>query len=385
MSAPTARREVYLDHAATTPMTAAARAAYLHAAELAGNAASVHRAGQRARELLEVGRAQVAAALGARPLELIVTAGGTEADNQALFGAAELRRAAGQPGGHIISSAGEHSAVLAPARALAARGYGLTLLTPDRHGRIDPEQVRAALRPDTFLVSMHHANNEVGAVQDVAAIAEVVRAGGALMHTDAVQSPGVLPVDVHSWGVDLASFSAHKWGGPKGVGFLYVRRGLELPPLLLGGGQERGLRAGTHNVPGVYAAGVALEEAAGAQPQTHAHLAALRAQFVSALSALPDLHFNHPPEGSPKVVSVTAPGADGEALLMHLDLAGVYASAGSACSAGTLEPSHVLLALGLSDAEARASLRFSFGPQTSLDDVQYAAEAYVQAVRAVRG
>lgn len=379
MSAPTARREVYLDHAATTPMSSAAVGAYLHAAELAGNAASVHRAGQRARELLEEGRAQVAAALGARPLELIVTGGGTEADNQALFGAA------GQRGGHIISSATEHSAVLAPARALAARGYDLTLLAPDRHGRLDPAQVGAALRPDTVLVSVHHANNEIGTVQDVAAIAELAHAAGALMHTDAVQSPGVLPVNLHAWGVDLASFSAHKWGGPKGVGFLYLRRGLELPPLLLGGGQERGLRAGTHNVAGVYAAGAALEQAVRAQPDTHAHLRTLREQFVSALAALPDLHFNHPPEGSPKVVSVTAPGADGEALLMHLDLAGVYASAGSACSAGTLEPSHVLLALGLSEADARASLRFSFGPQTSLDDVRYAAAAYVRAVEAVRG
>jgi cysteine desulfurase len=366
---------VYLDHAATTPMTRTARDAYLRAAELSGNAASVHRAGQRARELLEEGRALVAHALGASPLELLANGGGTEGDNHVLLGLASVRA-----GGHVVTTEAEHSAVLAPARALRERGFDVTFLTPDRDGTVSPDALRSALRPDTFLVSVHHANNEIGAVQDVAALARVARAGGALFHTDAVQSPGVLDVDLHGWGVDFASFSAHKWGGPKGVGFLYVRRGLQLPPLLLGGGQEQGLRAGTHDVAGVYAAGVALAEAASARPETYAHLLGLRARMEEALRAVPDVTFNHAAHGSPKVVSVTASGADGEGLLMNLDLAGVYASAGSACSAGTMQPSHVLLALGLPERDARATIRFSFGRDTTEQDVDRGAEAFARAV-----
>ncbi len=362
--------DVYLDYAATAPMTPAALAAYAQAAAHPGNAASVHRAGQRAREWLEEGRALMAAALGAGPLDVILNGGGTEGDNHALLALADLH-----PGGHLVTSLTEHSAVLAPARVLEARGHPVTYLRPDRLGRLHPEQVREALRADTFLVSIHHANNETGAVQDVTAMAEVAHAGGALMHTDAVQSPGVLPVDLRAWSVDLASFSAHKWGGPKGVGALFVRRGLDLPPLLAGGHQERGLRAGTQNVPGVYAAGVALREAVASQPRTHAHLRALQGHLVAALADVPDLSFNHPPEGSPKVVNVTVHGADGEALLMNLDLEGVFASTGSACAAGTTLPSHVLTAQGLSDADARASLRFSFGPQTTTEDIEHAARA----------
>lgn len=367
---------IYLDYAATAPMTAAAREAYLFAAGQPGNAASVHRAGQQARELLEEGRALLAAAFGAHPLELILNGGGTEGDNHALLGLAEQH-----PGGHLITSAVEHSAVLAPAHALAARGYAVTILHPDRHGRIHPEAVREALRPNTFLVSIQHANNEIGTVQDVAAIAQVAHAGGALMHSDAVQSPGVLPVDLHGWGVDLASLSAHKWGGPQGVGALYLRRGLELPPLIAGGGQERGLRAGTHNVAGVYAAGVAAREAVAAQPRTHDHLRELQARFMALVADIPDLRFNHDPQGSPKIVNLTLPGADGEALLMNLDLAGVAASQGSACSAGTSLPSHVLLALGLDERDARASLRFSFGAATTLAEVDEAARALRDAAR----
>lgn len=370
---------IYLDHAATTPMTPAALEAYLRAAALPGNAASVHRAGQRARELLEEGRALVARAVGARALDLIATGGGTEGNNQVLLGLAGGRR-----GGHLISSQTEHAAVLAPLRALAARGFAVTYLKPDAGGRVSPADLRAALRPDTFLVSVHHANNEIGAVQDVAALAEVAHVGGALFHTDAVQSLGVLPVDVRGWNVDLATLSAHKWGGPKGVGFTYARRGLALPPLLLGGGQERGLRAGTHNVAGVYAAGVAAAAAAAAQPQTYIHLRALQDRLHGALLRLPDLRFNHPPDGSPKIVSVTAPGADGEALLMNLDLEGVFASLGSACSAGTLQPSHVLRALGLSDADARATLRFSFAAGTGEAEVDAAAAAFGRALERSR-
>ncbi|WP_370657319.1 cysteine desulfurase family protein [Deinococcus sp. KNUC1210] len=220
-------------------------------------------------------------------------------------------------------------------------------------------------------------------VQDVAALAEVAHAGGALFHTDAVQSPGVLPVTLHDWNVDAASFSAHKWGGPLGVGFLYLRRGLDVPPLLMGGGQERGLRAGTQNAPGIAAAGAALEEAERERPATFAHLRLLQHTLTDLLN-VPGLQANHTPAGSPKVASFTVAGADGEALLMNLDLMGVAASAGSACSAGTMQPSHVLTALGLSAADARASIRFSFGAATTAEQVREAAAIFLRAAEASR-
>lgn len=371
---------IYLDYAATHPMRSSALEAYLEAGRVPGNPSSVHRAGQRARDFLERGRGLAAEALGVRPLDLLLNGGGTEGDNHVLLG---LAQRAGK--GHLITGETEHSAVLAPARWLRERGLAVTFLPPGPGGVIPPQALREALRPDTFLVSIHHANNETGAVQDVAALAGVAHAGGALFHTDAVQSPGVLPLDLHGWGVDFASFSAHKWGGPPGVGLLYLRRGLELPSLPLGGGQEGGRRAGTQNVPGAYAAGVALREAVAEQPRTHAHLRDLNDLMTALLRGQPGLRANHTPAGSPKVASFTVEGADGEALLMNLDLQGVCASAGSACSAGTMQPSHVLLALGLSEEDARASIRFSFGAATTEAEVRAAAAALLTAAERSRG
>ena len=374
---------IYLDYAATHPMTPLALEAYQRAAAVPGNPASIHVAGQAARELLEEGRAAAASALGVSPLTLVALSGGTEADNQVLLGSfAETWSGRGQ--GHLITSAIEHSAVLAPARALAGRGVAVTFLTPDASGQLAPEQLREARRPATRLVSIHHANNENGAGQDIAALAEVAHAGGAKFHTDAVQSPGAAALDLIGWGVDYASFSAHKWGGPPGVGLLYLRRGLELPPLLRGGGQERGQRSGTQNAPGLYAAGLSLQAAVAAQPQTHAHLRALNDRLTARLSVEANLRANHTPAGSPKVASFTALGADGEALLMNLDFAGVCVSAGSACSAGTLQPSHVLTALGLSDLDALATVRLSFAAATTLEEIEAAASALVQAAHASR-
>ena len=367
---------IYLDYAATHPMTELALSAYVRAAGVVGNPASVHSAGQAARELLEEGRAAAAAALGVHPLTLIATGGGTEADNQVLLSSFADHT------GHLITSATEHSAVLAPARLLARRGVDVTFLTPGPGGVIEAEQVRQALREGTRLVSIHHANNEIGAVQDVAALAEVAHAGGAKFHTDAVQSPGVLPLDLLGWQVDYASFSAHKWGGPNGVGFLYLRRGLELSPMLLGGAQEKGLRSGTQNAPGVYAAGLSLQRAVTEQPRTFAHLRVLSDRLTALIAAEGEwLRPNHTPSGSPKVTSFTAPGTDGEALLMNLDFAGICASLGSACAAGTMQPSHVLSALGLSDPDARATVRLSFGAATTLEDIDLAAQALIQAAR----
>jgi cysteine desulfurase len=370
---------IYLDYAATHPMTPAALDAYVRAAALPGNPASVHAAGQAARERLEDGRAQMAAALRVDPRTLTVNSGGTEGDNHVVLGCAlAWEEARGHPG-HLVTTPTEHSAVLAPARTLAARGWDVTFLTPDAHARYAPAELEGSLRPDTALVSIHHANNETGTVQDTAALAAVAAARRVPYHTDAVQAPGVLPLDLTGWGVTYATFSAHKWGGPRGVGLLYVRRGAELPPVTFGGGQEGGLRPGTGNTAGVYAAGVALTEAEAAREETFAHLNLLRERFMAAVADLPGLRVNHAPEGSPKVVSLTLPGADGEALLMNLDLLGVSASAGSACAAGTMQPSHVLTALGLSEADARASLRLSFGAATTPDEVDRAAAALRQA------
>lgn len=372
---------IYLDYAASHPMTPAALDAYARAAALPGNPASVHGAGQQARELLEEGRAQVAAALHVDPRTLLANSGGTEGNNHVLFGAAQAWQGRHAQPGHLITTLTEHSAVLAPARHLAAQGWQVTFLEPDRQGRYSPEQLSQTLRDNTALVSIHHANNELGTLQDTAALAALAAERGIPYHTDAVQAPGVLPVDLPAWGVTYATFSAHKWGGPRGVGFLYLRRGTELPAVTLGGGQEGGLRPGTQNTAGIYAAGVALGAAEAARESTFGHLTRLRQEFMSAVQDIPGLRFNQPADASPRIVNLTIPGTDGEALLMNLDMQGVSASAGSACSAGTMQPSHVLSAIGLSEADARSSLRFSFGAATSPADVQAAATALKQAAQ----
>ncbi|WP_295818471.1 cysteine desulfurase family protein [uncultured Deinococcus sp.] len=372
---------IYLDYAATHPMRPDALAAYAQAAALPGNPASVHAAGQAARERLEEGRARVAAAFHVDPRTVIANSGGTEGDNHVLLGVTRAwQEQHGRPG-HLITTPTEHSAVLAPARWLQSHGWAVTFLTPDVHGRYDPEQLRDTLQADTALVSIHHANNELGTVQDTATLTGLAAARGVPYHVDAVQAPGVLSVDLPGWGVTYATFSAHKWGGPRGVGFLYVRRGETLPPVTLGGGQEGGVRPGTQDTAGVYAAGVALTHAEAERTATHAHLMALRDHFVQAVSSIPGVTLNHAPDGSPKVVNLTIPGADGEALLMNLDMLGVAASAGSACSAGTMQPSHVLTAIGLSEPAARSSLRFSFGAATTATEVETAARALAQAAQ----
>ena len=372
---------IYLDYAATHPMTPGALAAYAEAAALPGNPASVHAAGQAAREKLEEGRARLAAAFGVDPRTLTLNSGGTEGDNHVLLGTAQAwEEAHGRPG-HLVTTLTEHSAVLAPARLLEGRGWAVTFLTPDAQGRYTPSQLAEHLRDDTALVSIHHANNEIGTVQNTPALAAVAAARGVPYHTDAVQAPGVLAVDLPGWGVTYATFSAHKWGGPRGVGVLYARRGADLPPVTYGGGQEGGLRPGTQNTAGVYAAGVALTHAEAAREATHAHLSALRERFTQAVSPISGLRVNHAPGGSPKVASVTLSGADGEALLMNLDMLGICASLGSACAAGTMQPSHVLSAIGLSDADSRSTLRFSFGAATTEAEVDAAAEGLRQAAQ----
>jgi cysteine desulfurase len=367
---------VYLDYASTTPLDPEVELVMRPYQFLQGNPSSVHQHGQSTRESLEDAREQLARAIGASGRELIFTSGGTEADNQAVFALGLAK------GGHIVTSAIEHSAVLAPARMLEAmKRCEVTFLEPDDFGLVDPNQVLEAIRPETTLVSIMHVNNEVGTVQDVRAMAEICRARGIAFHVDAVQSLGTVELNVSQLGCDLLTISSHKFYGPKGVGALYIRRGFELPPLLYGGHQEGGLRGGTHNLPGAVGMALAAEKASREQPSETLRLEALRDQFQTQLLEIDGVSVNgHPRQRSPKILNVTAGGADGEALLMNLDIEGISASSGSACNAGTLEPSHVLRAMGRSRADARASIRFSFGRDTDSTALDFAVRAFSRAL-----
>ena len=374
---------INLDTAATTPLDSDVEVAMRPYQFLSGNASSVHAAGRQAKEALEDARERLARVIGASNRELIFTAGGTEANNQAVFALALAR------GGHVITTAIEHSAVLAPLRALEAMGrVQVTFLPPDRQGVVHPDQVLEALRPDTVLVSVQHLNNEVGSIQDIPGIAAITQANGIPLHVDAVQSLGWVACNVRDLGADLVSLSAHKFYGPKGVGALWVRRGLELPPLLYGGHQENGLRGGTHNVPGAVGMALAAEKAEAMRPSEAARLEVLRDDFARALLGFDAVTLNGPSldasNRSPKHVNITATGADGEALLMNLDIEGVSASSGSACSSGTLEPSHVLVAMGLSKSDARASVRFSLGRDTTIEGLEFAVKAFARALERSR-
>ena len=373
---------IYLDYAATMPMRQQAIEAMLpYFADCAANAGAAHGAGREARRAVDRARATVAQALNADPSELFWTSGGTEADNWALFGTAKAqpeRR-------HVIVSAIEHHAVLHTAEALGALGFGVTEIRPDAEGVIRADAVKAALRGDTFLVSVMTANNEVGTLQPVAEIAEAAHECGALMHTDAVQALGHIPVDVRATGVDLLSFSAHKFGGPKGIGGLFVRKGTRILPLLYGGAQERGLRSGTENVPGIVGTAAALEEAIRRMPEEGERIAALRNLLMSRI--LEECSFARV-NGSlkqrlPGNLHLTFEGVDQDALLMRLDLAGVMASAGSACTSGIRERSHVIRAMGLA-GEGEADLRLSLGSGTTEQECIKAAEIIVDAVVSLR-
>ncbi|GIW24040.1 cysteine desulfurase family protein [Meiothermus sp.] len=366
---------IYLDYAATTPLDPEVKAAVQEVLSVYGNPSSVHGVGRRARQLLEEGRERVAGALGCKPRELVLTSGGTESDALAIYGVALARGR-----GHLVSSTLEHSAVLTALKNLERLGFAVTLLEPDRHGLIYPEQVAEALRSDTLLVSLMAVNNEIGTLYPVKAVAELCQARGVLFHTDAVQAFGTVPSRVEDLGADLISIAAHKFYGPKGAGALYVRKGIELFPLMPGK-QEQGYRGGTENLPAVHGMGLAAEKAVAMLPQESRRLLELRERLESQLLAIPDVELNgHPTLRSPKHVNVTARGADGEGLLLNLDLLGVAASSGSACSSGSLEPSHVLLAIGRSKDEARASVRFSLGRYTTLEEVDSAAAAFAEAV-----
>jgi cysteine desulfurase len=334
-----------------------------------GNPSSVHHFGQQAKAAVDDARTSTAALLGANPAELVFTSGGTESDNVAIRGAAEALEASGRR--HIIASSIEHEAVLATLKALARRGWRTSLLPVGESGVVDPEALRDTLSDDTALVSIMLANNEIGTIQPVAQLARLAHERGALFHTDAVQAVARIPVDVHALGVDLLSISAHKFYGPKGVGALWIRRGLRVLPLLTGGRQERGRRAGTENVPGIVGTGAAARIAREVMHAESARLGALRDRLEAGiLAAVPGTVVNGSPDRRvPNTTNISFERVEAESLLIALDLEGIAVSTGSACSSGTLEPSHVLKAMGFSVHRAQNSIRFSLGMANTESDI----------------
>ncbi|HEY7982866.1 MAG TPA: cysteine desulfurase family protein [Ktedonobacterales bacterium] len=359
---------IYLDHAATTPTDPRVLERMLpYFSEQFGNASSIYGLGRRAHQALDDAHQQVAALLGARPTEIVFTGGGSEADNLAIKGAAFAPRRRGQ---HIITSAIEHHAVLNTCAYLERQGFEVTYLPVDEFGRVAPEAVAAALRDDTALVTIMYANNEIGTVQPIAAIGALCRERRVPLHVDAVQAATALDLDVLRLQVDLMTLSAHKLYGPKGVGILYVRQGTRLAPQVLGGTQERNRRAGTENVAGIVGAAEALRLVCETRDAENARLATLRDHLIAGLLALPGARLTgHPTERLPNSASVAFAGVEGESMLLNLDLLGIAASSGSACTTGSVEPSHVLTALGLDAASARGHLRLTLGKSNTLADV----------------
>lgn len=361
--------ELYADYAATTPMSTAAINAMLpYLQSVYGNPSSQHRIGQAAAQALQTARESIARCICAAPREITFTSGGSEADTMAIRSGAQWGRTRGKT--HLISTAFEHHAVLNTLKQLESEGFSVTLLTPPESGIISPGQVAEALREDTALVSVMFANNEIGTIQPIAEIGRLCRDRGVLFHTDAVQAAGHLPIDVQAQNIDFLSLSAHKFYGPKGVGLLYTRAGIPLTPVIAGGGQERGKRGGTENVPGIAAMAAALQESCGVLEQESRRLSALRDRLIAGLLTVPQAVLNGDPiQRLPGNVNVSFPGIAGESLLLLLDEAGICASSGSACASGSLEPSHVLLAIGRSPRLASASLRLTLGRGTTDEDV----------------
>lgn len=360
---------IYLDHAATTPVDPAVLAEMLpHFTDAGYNPSSLHAEGRRARAALDAARDRVATALGVSRKEITFTGSGSESDNQALAGVARLSRARGT---HIVSTAIEHHAVLHALRALQGEGFEVTLLEVDDRGLVDPGAFEAALRDDTILASIMYANNELGVLQPIAKLAAIARERGVLMHTDAVQAAAWLDVSPRTLGVDLLSISAHKFYGPKGVGVLYAREGIAIGPLVHGGGQEFGRRSGTENVAGIVGLAAALERAVRERADRTERVCALRDRFEARIKErITDVRING--EGAPRlpnVSNVSFAGMDSESMLMRLDLEGVAVSAGSACTSGALEPSHVIAALGVDPRWHQGVIRFSLGSETTIEQI----------------
>jgi len=375
---------IYMDHAATTPVRPEVREAMLpYLGEEFGNPSSIYSWGREAAEVLESSRERVAGLINARPTEIVFTGGGSESDNQAIKGVALACRDRGR---HLITTAIEHHAVFDAARFLERFGFDVTFVPVDRYGMVDPDDVRKAIRDDTVLISVMHANNEVGTVQPVEEIGKIAREHGIYFHTDAVQTAGVLPLDVQTMNCDLLSISAHKFYGPKGVGVLYIRNGTSVVPLIHGGAQERNRRAGTENVAGIAGLAKALELAVAEMGEVQPRIRGLRDKLIKGVEDTVE-HVQltgHREQRLPGSASFCFEFIEGESLLLHLDMQGIAASSGSACTSGSLEPSHVLLAMGLRHEIAHGSLRLTLGRDNTAGDVDLVLDAIPGIVQKLR-
>ncbi len=376
---------IYADNAATTRISDAALNTFITLSrDTYGNASSLYTVGQRAKEALEQARADIASVIHAEPREILFTSGGSEADNQAIRSAAALGLSKGKK--HIISSAFEHHAVLHTLNKLEKEGFSVTLLPVHEDGLVRPEELEDAIREDTCLVTIMYANNEIGTIQPIRELGAVCRKHGVIFHTDAVQAIGHIPVDVEADNIDMLSASAHKFHGPKGVGFLYAKKGIRLTNLIEGGAQERGKRAGTENIPGIAAMATALKEAIASLSERAEYVAARRDRLIAGLSAIPHSALNgDATKRLPSNVNFCFEGIEGESLLLLLDDRGIMASSGSACTSGSLDPSHVLLAIGRVHDVAHGSLRLSLGDDITDDEVDYIIKNVSEVVTYLRG
>lgn len=376
--------QIYLDNAATTKMSKTAICAMLpYMDEVFGNPSSLHSMGQAASEALTDARERIAQCLGCSSREIIFTSGGSEADNQAILSAAWAGKKCGKT--HIVSTAFEHHAVLHTLESLSKEGFDITLLDVHENGIVYPDQVGQALREDTCLVSIMYANNEIGTIQPIREIGAICREKGVPFHTDAVQAVGHIPIDVAEQNIDMLSLSAHKFHGPKGIGVLYVHRGTSLTPLIHGGAQEGGKRAGTENLPAIVGMVAALEEACASMEKTSTKLVCLRNRLIEGLSQISHSSLNGDKDKRlPGNVSFCFEGVEGESLLLLLDDKGICASSGSACTSGSLDPSHVLLAIGRVHDVAHGSLRLTLSEETTQDEVDYTIRAVVDVVDSLR-
>jgi cysteine desulfurase len=379
-------KRIYLDNAATTSTDKRVLEAMLPCfTEIYGNPSSLHSFGQDARHIMEESRDKIASFIGARPEEIVFTSGGTESNNSVIKGIAHARR---DKGNHIITSKIEHHSILEPCHFLEKQGFAVTYLPVDKYGVVDPDEVKRAITDKTILVSVMHANNEIGTIQPIREIGKTARDKGVYFHTDTVQTMGHLPVDVNDLNIDSLSASAHKVYGPKGVGILYIRKGVRISSFMHGGDQEKGRRASTHNVPGIAGFGKAIEIAKEEMANEMEQLTTLRDDLIKGILAKIDDSFlnGHPNLRLPNNVNVSIPYVEGESMLMNLDMEGIACSTGSACSSSSLEPSHVLCAIGLSHEHAHGSLRFTLGRSTTKDDIEYVLEvlpAIVEKLRAM--
>lgn len=376
--------KVYMDNAATTKLSPDVLNAMMpYLTDIYGNASSVHAFGREAREGVEHARNQVAAAINASPDEIFFTAGGTESDNMAIKGVAHKYAKKGK---HIITTAIEHHAVLHTCEALEKEGYEVTYLPVDEDGLISVEQVKAAMRDDTLLVTVMFANNEVGTIEPIAEIGALCRERNVLFHTDAVQAVCHVPIDVKVMNIDLMSISAHKFHGPKGIGALYCRKGIVLEPVIVGGAQERKRRAGTENVAGIVGLGAAIERAHKNMSADMARVSALRDKLISGiLEQIPHVKLNgHPTQRLPQNVNFSIRYIEGESILLMLDINGIAASSGSACTSGSLDPSHVLLAMGIPHEIAHGSLRLTLSDMTTDEEIDYVLAALTKIVKRLR-